>query len=228
MKKIYYFAAVLLLGVAACSKSEIDTWNVKPRVWFAGANDTTVFSFYSLPDGVEKHTVEIGISMAGARENAERVVKVEDLGCRNDSSRYEISAVIPANQTAGVLRVTVYKTRNLGNAPDTLGFRICPDEGFEVGLEGYLENALIISNLLAKPAWWDSDADQNLGYYSDKKMWVIMQVEGAFDTLDGGGYSWWDDEIEVLIYKLNKFCKDNNVKYHEDDENVIEFDFWTD
>ena len=80
---------------------------------------------------------------------------------------------------------------------------------------------------MAKPTWWNARADQNLGYYSDKKMWVIMQVEGAFETLDAGGYNWWDDEIQVLIYKLNKYCKDNNVKYHEDDEDVIKLDFWS-
>ena len=54
-----------------------------------------------------------------------------------------------------------------------------------------------------------------------------MQVEGAFDTLNAGGYSWYSDEIKVLIYKLNKYCKDNNVKYSEDDESVIEFDYLT-
>ena len=166
--------------------------------------------------------------MAGIRTDAERTVEVEDLGAKNDTSRYAFSAVIPAGRETGVLRVTVYKTKNLTNAPDTLGFRICPSEDFEVGLEGYLENALIISNKLAKPTWWDEDADMELGYYSDKKMWVIMQVEGAFETLDAGGYSWGDDEIVVLIYKLNRYCKENNVKYHEDDENVIEFGFWTD
>ena len=227
MKKVTYFAVLLLLGAAACSKSEIDTWSVKPRVWFTGANDTTIFSFYSLPEGTEEHTVEIAISMAGAMENVERVVKVEDLGSRNEMSRYEISAVIPANQTAGVLRVTVHKTENLGNAPDTIGFRICPSEDFEVGLEENLQNALVISNKLTKPSWWNREAEYNLGYYSDKKMWVIMQVEGAFETLDAGGYRWGDDDIQVLIYKLNRYCKDNNVKYREEDEQVIEFDFWT-
>lgn len=225
MKKITYFAVLLLLGVTACSKSEIDTWSAKPRVWFAVANDTTVFSFYSLPEEVGEHVVEIPISMAGTSTDAERTVKVEDLGSKNEMSRYEISAVIPANRTTGVLRVTVHKTENLKNTPDTLGFRICPSEEFEVGLEENLQNALIISNKLAKPTWWNARADQNLGYYSDKKMWVIMQVEGAFETLDAGGYNWWDDEIQVLIYKLNKYCKDNNVKYHEDDEDVIKFDF---
>ncbi|WP_292271106.1 DUF4843 domain-containing protein [Butyricimonas sp.] len=227
MKNILYFAVVLLLGAAACSKSEIPTWNEKPRVWFTKANDTTLFSFYSQPEGVEKYTVEIGISMAGGRAATERTVKIEDLGCTNDTSRYEISAVIPANQSAGVLRVTVYKTVNLGNAPDTIGFRICSSEDFEVGLNESLENALVISSKLTRPAWWDESAEYNLGYYSDKKMEVIMQVEGAFDILNAGGYSWYSDEIKVLIYKLNKYCKDNNVKYSEDDESVIEFDYLT-
>ena len=54
-----------------------------------------------------------------------------------------------------------------------------------------------------------------------------MQFEDAFDVLNGGGYKWYDDEISVLIYKLKKYCKDNNIKYNEDDENVIEFDYNT-
>ena len=54
-----------------------------------------------------------------------------------------------------------------------------------------------------------------------------MQVEGAFDTLNGDGYEWYDQEISVLIYKLNRYCKEKNVKYNEDDENVIEFGYKT-
>ena len=227
MKKILYFAMVLLLGLVACSKSEIPTWSEKARVWFTNANDTTLFSFYSQPDGIEKYTVEIAISMAGAMAEHERGVSIEDLGCTNDTSRYEISAVIPAHQSEGVLRVTVYKTDNLKNEPDTIGFRICPSEDFEVGLSKNLENALIISSKLVKPDWWNKSAENYIGFYSDRKMEVIMQVEGAFDTLNGDGYEWYDQEISVLIYKLNRYCKEKNVKYNEDDENVIEFGYKT-
>lgn len=226
-----YFA-VLLAGVAAaCSKSEIPVWDAMPRVWFTNANDTTVFSFQSQPEDIDKYTVEIPISTAGSPSDVDRTVNVEDLGCTNDTSRYEIVAVIPAKQNAGVLRVTVYKTANLENAADTVGFRILPSEDFETGLNGYLENALVFTSMLSKPDWWDSDAERYIGYYSDKKMQIIMQYEGALDTFEkvaSGEYSWSAGEVGVMIYKLNKYCRTNNIKYNESDEDVIQFDFWTD
>ena len=58
------FIIVLILAMVACSKSEIDTWEAKPRVWFTEASDTLLFSFYSQPEEVKEYVLEIPISMA--------------------------------------------------------------------------------------------------------------------------------------------------------------------
>lgn len=226
------FIIVLILVMVACSKSEIDTWEVKPRVWFTEASDTLLFSFYSQPEEVKEYVLEIPISMAGmVSETEERTVTVKNLGGSpfNPGSEYEIiSATIPAGDVIGVLRVKVQKTENLNMANDTIGFEICASEVFELGLtEDYWRNAIIISNLLSKPAWWDSGAERVLGYYSDKKMEVIYVVDGAYELFNSGDYGWYDDNVSVMIYKLNRYCKDHNIKYHPDDENVITFDFWS-
>ena len=192
------FIIVLILAMVACSKSEIDTWEAKPRVWFTEASDTLLFSFYSQPEEVKEYVLEIPISMAGmVSETEERTVTVKNLGGSpfNPGSEYEIiSATIPAGEVIGVLRVKVQKTENLNMANDTLGFEICASEVFELGLtEDYWRNAIIISNLLSKPAWWDSEAERVLGYYSDKKMEVIYAVDGAYELFNSGDYGWYDD-----------------------------------
>ena len=87
-------------------------------------------------------------------------------------------------------------------------------------VEEYLNNTLVISSKLARPSWWN---EYSLGYYSNKKMEIIYAVPGVFELLNSDGYLWWDDEIQVAIYKLNKYCRENNIKYNPSDENVITF-----
>ena len=128
MKNILYFTIGFLLIMTACSKSEIDTWDARPRVWFTNSNDTTLFSFYTQPEGTTESVVEVPISMAGRVADEDRTVTVKDLGSSpfNPGSRYEIvSAVIPAGEVTGMLQVKVYKTENLEEANDTLNFEIC-------------------------------------------------------------------------------------------------------
>ena len=229
MKNILYFTIGFLLIMTACSKSEIDTWDARPRVWFTNSNDTTLFSFYTQPEGTTESVVEVPISMAGRVADEDRTVTVKDLGSSpfNPGSRYEIvSAVIPAGEVTGMLQVKVYKTENLEEANDTLNFEICGSEVFEVGLSDYLHHAIIISSSLAKPSWWDSTADRNVGYYSEKKLEIIYTVLGS-DEIFSSASSWSSDDVQVAIYQLNQYCKKNNIKYHPDDEDVITFDFWS-
>jgi hypothetical protein len=215
--------------MTACSKSEIDTWDARPRVWFTNSNDTTLFSFYTQPEGTTESVVEVPISMAGRVADEDRTVTVKDLGSSpfNPGSRYEIvSAVIPAGEVTGTLQVKVYKTENLEEASDTLNFEIYGSEVFEVGLSDYLHHAIIISSSLAKPSWWDSTADRYVGYYSEKKLEIIYTVLGS-DEIFSSASSWWSDDVQIAIYQLNQYCKKNNIKYHPDDEDVITFDFWS-
>jgi len=215
--------------MGACSKSEIDPWDARPRVWFTNSNDTTLFSFYTQPEGTTESVVEVPISMAGRVADEDRTVTVKDLGSSpfNPGSRYEIvSAVIPAGEVTGTLQVKVYKTENLEEASDTLNFEIYGSEVFEVGLSDYLHHAIIISSSLAKPSWWDSTADRYVGYYSEKKLEIIYTVLGS-DEIFSSASSWSSDDVQVAIYQLNQYCKKNNIKYHPDDEDVITFDFWS-
>lgn len=221
MKNALYIT-LFLMFITSCSKDEIGTWQVGPCVWFTKANDTTTFSFFSQPEETTEYVVEIPISMAGTVSESDREVMVKDLGSRNPESRYELSASIPAGEVTGSLRVKVYKTGNLSEARDTIGFEICASEVFEVGLSAYLRNTLIVSNLLAKPAWWNSSALWAVGYYSDKKLEIIYKVLGS-DEVFANNPSFYGNDISVAIYKLNQYCKKNNVKYNPDDESVIVF-----
>lgn len=220
MKTIIY-SLLLILFLDACDKSEISLWNTKPSVWFTTPKDTLNFSFYSQPTDVTEYVLDLPISMAGEISDVDRNVSIKDLGALSPDSHYEIvSAMVPAGGLEGSLRIKIFKTANLDIASDTISFEICSSELFDLGLTpDYSINTIIVSNLLAKPTWWQN----HLGYYSDKKMEIIYAYPGAFELFNGGNYNWYDDEIIVMIYKLNRYTKENNIKYNPDDESVITF-----
>lgn len=217
----------MTLAVAACSKSEIATWDAKPRVWFSTANDTALFVFSSQPEGTTESVVPLKIEIAGKLADTDRSVQVNDLGGSQFTrgTRYEIvSAIIPAGKTRGEVLVKLYKTENLETANDTLTFQIVPSEDFEVGLsDDDLRNVIIVADTWFQPAWWDTSAESWLGYYSEKKLEIIYTVLGS-EELFTRGLSWTSEEVSVAIYKLNRYCIENNIKYHPDDEEVIQFD----
>ena len=220
------FIIIMMFLIGACSKSEIETWDAKPRAWFYMADDTTLLLFSSMPEETSESIVKIPITMAGKVADVDRNVLVKDLGGSsfNPGSKYEIiSAIIPAGKKKGEMQVKVYKTENLNTANDTLSFEIVSSDEFEAGLEDYLHNAIIVSNSWFKPSWWNWEAESRLGYYSEKKLEIIYTVLGSEEVFDSG-YGWRSDEVSVAVYKLNRYCIDNNVKYHPDDKDVIIFD----
>lgn len=197
MKNIFY-SIILLVVAAACTKSEIPTWDAKPRAWFTEANDTTLFTFLSQPDATE-FIVEIPISMAGKIDSTDRAVSVKDLGCTNDATQYEIvSAFIPKGEVTGNLSVRVTLTENLNVANDTIGFEIEASDIFEVGQEGYLKNYLIVSNLVSKPVWWDEDTDDELGEYTEQKMEIIYIVLTE-DEIEAMYADWYGADVDCCL-----------------------------
>ena len=221
------FIITIILVVMACSKSEIETWDAKPRANFYMADDTVLFLFNTQPEGTTEGIVKLSITMAGKLADVDRHVAIKDLGGSpfNPGSKYEIiSAIIPAGKKKGEVQVKVYKTENFDVANDTLSFEAVASEEFETGLPDYLHNSIIISNLWTQPLWWDSSAEARLGYYSKKKLEIIYTVLGSEEVFEDVENWWGDDDVSVAVYKLNRYCIDNNVKYNPDDENVIQFE----
>ena len=222
MRNIWKMVA-MLFAAGACSKSEVETWSAKPRASFYMSNDTVSYYFTLQPEGTTEDTVKLKIMMAGRIANVDRHVAIKGLGGSpsNPGSRYEImSAIIPAGKTRGEALIKVFKTENLDIANDTLSFEIVTSEEFEVGEDDYLRNAVIVSNLWTLPSWWDKN---HLGEYSAKKMEIIYQVLGSTEVFENVE-NWYVDEVKIAIYKLNRYCKDNNVKYNPEDESVIQFE----
>lgn len=222
MKNVLYIIALVLL--TACSKSEIDTWSVKPRVWFKKANDTIASSFYAQPEGTIEYVVEIPISMAGPVSETDRDVTVKILESANSKCDI-LSAVIPAGEITGVLRVKVYRTDYLETANDTISFEICASEVFEVGLVDYLNNTLILSTKLSRPSWWDDFfAVYYIGFYSELKLGIIYDLFGSDqvfkENLVGG------DDWNLATYKLNQYCKNNKICYPGTDD-IVKFGYHT-
>ena len=56
-------------------------------------------------------------------------------------------------------------------------------------------------------------------------MEIIYTVEGAYELFSSKNHNWDSNEAAVMVYKLNRYCVNNNIKYNPDDENVIVFGF---
>lgn len=214
MKNIFYLILAIFV-FSACSKSEIETWEAKPRAWFT-ASDPVVFTFYSQPAGTSEYIMELPITMAGTLSETDREVTIKALGGSpyNPGSRYEVvSAIIPAGEVTGSAKIKVYRTENLSTAADTLGFEIVSSDAFEAGLTDNLQSKIIVSSTLAKPAWWTGTQDWYIGYYSDEKLEIIYRLYGSDDLFNVNNAGWTKPEVTVAIYRLRTYCRENNPTY---------------
>ena len=67
-----------------------------------------------------------------------------------------------------------------------------------VGEANYSRRAIKISNVVGKPAWWDSDVDKTLGTYTLKKFNKFKEVTQIGDLT---GWTWNAKRIIALQFK---------------------------
>ena len=233
MKKIYthcIVAALLLLSAWGCSKEEISAW--KPErglVWFTD----TVVDYSFLGTGVaegESSLVPIPLSVASVVSDRDRTVNVEIIRQPADSrTQFEVQTPVTfrAGHTADTMYVRVVNSANLGEAADTIAFRVAASADFEPGLEPYRKVKLCLFNGYTQPDWWHSQVEQILGYFSQLKMQVFVAVTGSEEQpVD----DWYGIDAEYLVYRLNDYVQQNNIRYPDDDPNKPGeqpvFDFW--
>jgi len=110
------------------------------------------------------------------------------LSARALASASDANYSLPASFTlkAGHLTdtawITVKKTPDLAVKPVRLVLKITASDDLKVGQSDYALSILYISNIIAKPDWWDQNMTDNfLGDYSDKKYKLFIQVTGVSD-----------------------------------------------
>ena len=224
--KNWIYTAIFCLTVVlgACSKEEAELWTEKGFVWFSAEN--TDFSFKMLPDVGYGQTAlaALPFTVATTMENRDRTVNVEVIRQPKDSrTKYEIQTpvVLHANRTSDTLWVRVTNSEHLETTPDTVGFRLIASEDFIPGLQDSITTNLCLYNGYVRPAWWDSSAERQIGYFTQLKMDVFVKVTGGTEDPRGDG-SWSSSNIALtyLKFQLNDYIEANDIRYPANDPNA--------
>ncbi|RGV35142.1 DUF4843 domain-containing protein [Butyricimonas virosa] len=224
--KNWIYTAIFCLTVAlgACSEEEAELWTEKGFVWFSAEN--TDFSFKQLPDVGYGQTAlaALPFTVATTMENRDRTVNVEVIRQPKDSrTKYEIQTpvVLHANRTSDTLWVRVTNSEHLETTPDTVGFRLIASEDFIPGLQDSITTNLCLYNGYVRPAWWDSSAERQIGYFTQLKMDVFVKVTGGTEDPRGDG-SWSSSNIALtyLKFQLNDYIEANDIRYPANDPNA--------
>jgi hypothetical protein len=200
MKSTRYLAIILatLLCTQACKKDNIDVYAGETYVQFSrGYADSSLFSFLALPNSNEG-TTPLAVELVGFPENRDRhfnVTVVKEL-----STAPEANYVLPksftlrANRTKDTVWMTLKKTPEIAIKPVKLVLKLEPTTDFKVGQSDHAALILYISNIVARPDWWDGSVEGSfLGEYSDKKYKLFIDVTGRSE-LDN------TNEYEVRYY----------------------------
>ncbi|MGM9727205.1 MAG: DUF4843 domain-containing protein [Prevotella sp.] len=230
MKKgrLYIYAAVFVCGmmgmVSSCSTNDIDSWQSKGFVWFT---DTIMdFTNMSQPDVPMGGTLTAAIPLTIASDVADydRTVNVEVTRQPGDSrTKFNIKnpVVIRAGHTTDTMYVEITNSEHLDVVYDSISFRVIPSDDFEPGLNAYQNMTLALHNGYVRPDWWTSDAEWVLGYFTQLKMQIFVEVTGGMDDPHTGGYwSSSDIALQYWVYLLNDYVEKNDIRYPDDDPNA--------
>lgn len=222
----------LLIMGSGCSKEEISTWQSdNGLVWFTKVE--TDFSFKSVPEisEGESYMVPVQLSAAAAMSNKDRIIQVMVSKQPTDSrTQFEIQTpiVFRAGHTVDTMYVRVVNSAHLSSVHDTISFTVLDSSDFKPGLLTNRTANLCLYNGYVQPDWWNDDVDRSLGYFSELKMEVLIAVTGS-EKLPVS--DWYGIEATYLIFKLNDYVKQNDIRYPADDPNKPgeqpSFDFWS-
>jgi hypothetical protein len=204
MKKFrFYIPAALMVLVLSCKKDNIDTYGSGAYIQFVRSfSDSSLFSFLGLPDEDEA-TVPIPVQIAGVPSDKDRTYKISVMSpqttANTDNYIIPASFTLRANKVVDTGWITVKKTPDISVKPVKLVLKMEKTNDFEVGQTDHSVFILYISNIVARPDWWDGNVEGRfLGSYSDKKLLLFIEVTGR-SNLDPQN----EDEIRyyTIIFK---------------------------
>lgn len=224
MRKLLYASIGFILFLfAGCSTDEIEAWDAKGFVWFESENvDFTFKPHTELSEG-ESFMVPIPFVAATKMSDKDRVVNVEVVREPSDSrTQYELQTPVlfRANHVVDTMFVKVVNSKHLDTVHDTISFKVLPSEDFDPGLNENLVTNLCLYNGYARPEWWNMDVEFILGYFTQLKMEVFVNVSGSTDDPTNGN-GWFNNiSVTYLIVRLNDYVKEHDIRYPDDDPNA--------
>jgi hypothetical protein len=188
MKKIHfiYILFSFLVIAASCKKDEIMLYEGDNYIQFTkGYEDSSLFSFLSLTHKDEALTPMV-VELVGDPQNRDRSYKIAVV--KELTTAAPANYILPesftfrANKVIDTAWITVKKTPEIALKPVKLVVRLEASNDFKVGQTDHAAAILYISNIIARPDWWNGSVEGRfMGDYSDKKYKLFIEVTGQSD-----------------------------------------------
>ena len=184
------FAIILLvvtgLILQSCSKREIPAYKGDHYIQFTTAfTDTLQFSFFFHP-GKSEVDLAMPVILTGTmpEKDLNYLIEVVQDKTNAPSTTYTLPAVFKyrAGFAQDTAHIVFKNIPQLATEAVLLTIRIKDTEAVKAGQTNYAYRVFKISDLIAKPVWWNAEMDRfYLGIYSEKKFRAFMDVTGVGD-----------------------------------------------
>jgi hypothetical protein len=183
---IYFILFIALVAALGCKKDDINVYDGGNYIQFTRSySDSSLFNFLALPNDDEGLT-PLAVELTGLPADRDRIYKisvVKELSTASDAN-YTLPAsfTLKANKVKDTAWLTVRKTPQISEKPVKLVLKIDATDDLQIGQIDHSAIILYISNVVARPDWWDDNVEGRfLGEYSNKKYLLFIQVTGQAD-----------------------------------------------
>lgn len=217
MKKLY-IAVVLLSGLLACKKEDVQVYHGGDRVQFALHNAAQAYAgvqdfSFAAKGSPETALITIPVDITGRVTAFDREVKVELVANETNSVKgvdFDFgTCIVKAGESKGIVELLLKKTAALNKEIKTVTFRIVSSEHFGLGIEKQLKRKVNFFNFLVKPSTWETRMKTYFGEYSQMKHKFILYHLGIPEiniTPSGSAVQ----DLENYVYNPTSFIQFQN------------------
>jgi hypothetical protein len=212
----------------SCSKDAVDEFADASFILLANSGTDTSgikpveYSFAFHP-GVDKDTVPVLVKLIGRLSDQDRevAVTVDEAATTALPTDFELPSpvLLRAGRHVDTIALVLYKSDRLLTEKFKIRLVINANEHFQPGPVGNRQIDITFSDMLAKPAWWNSVVETNfLGPYSDTKYRLFIEATGIADMTD---LSETEQRAYAIIFRDFLARGRENGKVYEDENGQI-------
>ena len=193
MKKLILGLALIAGIFSACSEDKLDFYSGQNYLQFEKPMVDSINVSFLLFPGETTHKLGLPLYMIGKPADVDREYTCEVLATGIDDAPKEAYTlpekfVFRANMTTDTLWINCNLLPEMSEKSFRLVLVLKESKDFGLGSNGYNGVIVRISNMIAKPAWWNTGdvTKYFLGAYSDAKYRAFIAATGVadFDSAD--------------------------------------------
>lgn len=187
MKNILYIIVFALLFIA-CEKEQIQVFNSQRFVQFSTNYQDTIYTSFFFHNDAPTIKIPVELELVGNALKEDTKFEITAIAEETDvpSESYDIlnlifrKDVFEHNLEVQFNNNPLFKTKKY-----KLTLEIGSNENIKKGQTAFSRKTLVISDMIEKPVWWDTNMDNYyLGLFYPEKYKAFMNITGVMDLSD--------------------------------------------